>query len=363
MSEQSDQPDEPTPNSEDAPEDGNVVDGAAADGTPADSGAPSEPTTIEDIGTDRVAYTVFSGFCMGTADVVPGVSGGTMAVALGIYHQLLAAITSVNSDALKTLLKGRLRDTFAILHWRFLLSLVCGVGLGIALMVKVIKLPSMVLASSPNRASVYAVFFGMVLASTFTLGRQVKEWGMARPLAIALGAVVGFTIVNLVPVQTPEHPVFVFFCGAVAICAMLLPGISGSFILLILGKYAYVLGALGKLQMGVIVPFASGCLVGLLAFSRLLKWLLDRWHDTVLAALIGLLLGSLWRIWPYQHITEKVIRHKPRVIGAEPFLPTSLEPKILLLFVLGVAFVVGIEWYATRRKAAEGVSARAESPD
>ncbi len=345
MSEQSDPPDDPKRQSDDAHTEA---------GSPTESGSGAEPAAIEDIGADRVAYTVFSGFCMGTADVVPGVSGGTMAVALGIYHQLLAGITSANGEALKTLFKGRLRETFSIVHWRFLLSLVCGVGLGVALMVKVVKLPSMVLASSPNRTGVYAVFFGMVLASTVTLGRQLEQWGLGRALAILLGAAAGFAIVNLVPVQTSEHPLFVFFCGAVAICAMLLPGISGSFILLILGKYAYVLGALGTLQLAVIVPFAAGCLLGLLSFSRLLKWLLDRWHDTVLATLIGLLLGSLWRIWPYQHITEKVVRHKPRVIGAEPFLPSSLEPKIVLLFLVGVAFVVAIEWYASRRKATAG---------
>jgi putative membrane protein len=153
-----------------------------------------------------------------------------------------------------------------------------------------------------------------------------------------------------VPVATPEHPAFIFMCGAIAICAMLLPGISGSFILLILGKYAYVLGALGDLNLVVILPFIAGCLVGLLSFSRLLKWLLDRWHDTVLAALIGLLIGSLWRIWPYQDLEEIVVRHKPRVIGATPFFPDTLEPKIVVGFVVGVVFVVAIELYASRRR-------------
>src|SRR5690606_4463427 len=126
---------------------------------------------------------------------------------------------------------------------------------------------------------------------------------------------------NLVPVATPDHPLFIFFCGAIAICAMLLPGISGSFILLILNKYSYVLSALGALDFKVIVPFALGCLTGLMSFSRLLKWLLDQYRDTVMAGLVGLLLGSLWRIWPYQRIEEIVVRGKPRVIGAEPFVP------------------------------------------
>ncbi|RLB60750.1 MAG: DUF368 domain-containing protein [Deltaproteobacteria bacterium] len=313
---------------------------------------PSEPSEAQDIAWAAGPYTTFSGFCMGTADVVPGVSGGTMAVALGIYYQLLAAITSANSEALTSLVRLKLRRVMSLIHWRFLTCLVLGVGLGVAVMVKIVKLPSMVLASSPNRPLVYAVFFGMVLGSAIMLGRHVEKWNAVRVVACVAGALVGFAIVNLVPVATPEHPAFIFLCGSVAICAMLLPGISGSFILLILGKYAYILGAVGKLDLMVLVPFGVGCVVGILLFSRLLKWLLSRWQHTVLAVLIGLLIGSLWRIWPYQNITEIIVREKPRVISAEPFLPTSVEPKLVVGFVLGILFVVGIEWYAVRRKAA-----------
>ncbi len=304
-----------------------------------------------DITTKDVPYTIFSGFCMGTADVVPGVSGGTMAVALGIYHRLLAAITSANRDALLSLVKVKIRDVLEIVHWRFLVSLFAGVGLGVGLMVKVVKLPALVTVESPHRPLVYAIFFGMVLGSAVTLSRHLSEWKGVRYLALALGAGVGFGVVNLVPVATPEHPLFIFMCGAVAICAMLLPGISGSFILLILGKYAFVLGALGTLQLGVILPFVAGCAVGILSFSRRLKWLLDRWHDTMLAALIGLLIGSLWRIWPYQALETIVVREKPRIIKATPFLPDALDFTLLLGFVAGVAFVVGLEIYAARRKA------------
>jgi putative membrane protein len=305
---------------------------------------------VRDIDKSAVPYTIFSGFCMGTADVVPGVSGGTMAVALGIYHQLLAAITSANKEALLELLRFDLKQVFRIVHWRFLASLFFGVAIGVGVMVKIVKLPTMVVGSSPHRPLVYAVFFGMVLASAVVLGRNMKGWGATRVGAMVLGAAAGFAIVNLVPVATPEHPAFVFMCGAVAICAMLLPGISGSFILLILGKYAYVLGALSALDFVVIIPFVLGCLTGLLLFSRVLKWLLDHWQDTVLASLIGLLLGSLWRIWPYQHIQEIVVREKTRVIGATPFWPEAIEPKIVIGLIVGALFVAGIETYASRRR-------------
>jgi putative membrane protein len=303
----------------------------------------------QDIKPSAIPYTIFSGFCMGTADVVPGVSGGTMAVALGIYHQLLSAITSVNREAARRLLRLQLKALLGIVHWRFLASLLCGVALGIGVMVKIVKLPEMVVGSSPQRPLVYAIFFGMVLASALVLGRGLKAWGGVRVGALVVGGVLGFAIVNLVPVDTPEHPLFIFMCGAIAICAMLLPGISGSFILLILGKYAYVLGALSKLDLLVIVPFALGCLTGLLGFSRLLKWMLDRWHDTVLASLIGLLLGSLWRIWPYQHVHEVVVRDKARVIGATAYWPESIDVVHLAAAGGGVLFVLAVELYASRR--------------
>ncbi|MCA9623511.1 MAG: DUF368 domain-containing protein [Myxococcales bacterium] len=319
------------------------------------------PQLLEDIDGGSVPYTVFSGFCMGSADVVPGVSGGTMAVALGIYHRLLGAITSLDRNALKSLFKLDLEGVLARVHWRFIAALGAGILTGIALMVKVVKLPEMVEASSPHRPLVYAIFFGMVLASAAVLSRHVKGWTPVRIGAWIVGAGLGFLIVNLVPTETPDHPLFIFLCGAVAICAMLLPGISGSFILLILNKYAYVLGALAKLDLLVILPFVFGCLVGILSFSRLLKWLLDKWHDTVLATLIGLLIGSLWRIWPYQTLVEKIVREKPRVVGATPFWPETVEPRIVVGLVAGIVFVIAVEAYAARRRASAAPPSAAPS--
>jgi putative membrane protein len=309
---------------------------------------------IADIGAARVPYTAFSGFCMGTADVVPGVSGGTMAVALGIYGQLLAAINSVASrGALRALRGMRVRELLAVVHWRFLASLAAGLAVGIGIMVKVVGLPEMVTATAPERPAVYAIFFGMVIASCVSMGRTIKEWKPVRIASLVVGTVVGFVVVNLVPVQTPDHPLFIFLCGVIAICAMLLPGISGSFLLLILGKYSHVLGAVGRFDLAVLVPFALGCLTGLLSFSRVLSWLLRRWYQTVLAGLIGLLLGSLWRIWPYQRIEEVVVDGKSRVIGATAHLPETFDVKLVALFLAGIALVQLIEWYARRRSTVE----------
>ena len=272
-----------------------------------------------------------------------------MAVVLGIYQQLLNAITSLGREALVRLFRFDLRGLFALVHWRFLLSLATGLGIGIVLMVKVVKLPTMVVKDSPHRELVYAIFFGMVLGSAFALGRHIRNWDPLRVAAVVLGAAVGYGIVTLVPTSTPNHPLFIFGCGAVAICAMLLPGISGSFILLILRKYAYILKAVAALDFMVILPFIAGCLVGILSFSRLLKWLLSRWQKTTYAVLVGLLIGSLRRIWPYQHIVEIEVREKLRPLSATPYLPDAFNVKYFVGFLVGLGFVVGIEWYASRR--------------
>lgn len=313
---------------------------------------------ISDITWEQSPYIMGSGACMGTADVVPGVSGGTMAVALGIYPRLLAAIASVNMHSIKALARLRLRDAFQTLHWRFLVSLGAGIAIAIVVMLKVVNLPRL-LEVYPRH--VYAVFFGLVFASAIVLGRRLERWTIPRGSLVLVGAAVGFAIVNLVPVDTPTSTPFIFLCGMVAICAMLLPGISGSFVLLILGKYEYVIDSLSKLlhldlaQLAIVVPFALGCLTGLASFARFLGWLLARWHDTVLVFLIGLLIGSLWRIWPYQDLQTIIVREKPRVISAEPFWPASMDVSVMLLMLLGLFAVLGIEYVAYKRSGPQPV--------
>jgi putative membrane protein len=292
---------------------------------------------------------------MGTADVVPGVSGGTMAVAMGIYHRLLVAIASVNLHSLRALARFRLREAFSILHWRFLASLLAGIGMAVVVMIKIVKLPTLI---ETDPQPVYAVFFGLVSGSVVILARRVPEWSIMRGLAAAVAAVVGFLIVTLVPVSTPESMPFLFGCGMLAISAMLLPGISGSFVLLILGKYEYVLHALEGLmrfdlsQLKVVLPFALGCVAGLASFSRLLSWLMRCWHDTVVAALTGLLIGTLWRIWPYQQLKQEMVHGKLKVVEARAYWPDALEVSVVLLVLGGLVLVLGIEYLAMRRKTA-----------
>ncbi len=290
---------------------------------------------------------------MGSADVVPGVSGGTMAVACGIYEELLAAINSIDKAAIQALLRLRFAEVLSRVHFRFVACLGFGIALAVVVMIKVVGLPRLL---QEHPTLVYAVFFGLVLASVFVLARRIPTWNASRFGAMALGAVLGFAVVNLVPVSTPENPLFLFVAGMVAICAMLLPGISGSFILLILGKYEYVIGAVERLihfdlsALGVVVPFALGCLVGIAAFSRFLGWLLRRWHDTMIALLSGLLVGSLWRIWPFQHLVYQEVRGKMKVVEATPFWPESLDFTVVGLMIAGLLAVAAVEWIASRRR-------------
>lgn len=305
----------------------------------------------EDISWADAPRIAASGFAMGSADVVPGVSGGTLAVACGIYEELLAAIASVDVQSIKDLFRLRFREILARVHFRFLLSLFGGILAAIVVMIKVIRLPELL---QEHPTEVYAVFFGLVFASIFVLGRHVT-WNFRHLVSFAAGTIFGWLVVNLVPVDTPSGPLMMFGYGTVAISAMLLPGISGSFILLILGQYETVIESLERLihldfsAVLVIVPFAIGCLFGLGAFSRFVAWLLTHFHNTVVAGLCGLLLGSLWRIWPYQTTTTELVRGKVKVIEAVPFWPDQLEVTVLLLAVAGFSAVFLVEYVASRK--------------
>jgi putative membrane protein len=195
----------------------------------------------------------------------------------------------------------------------------------------------------------------LVLASVFVLGKKIA-WTPAKFGSLSLGTVFGWLVVTLVPMEMPGGPAYMFGYGTVAISAMLLPGISGSFILLILGQYERVIGALESLlhldfsALLIVVPFALGCLFGLAAFSRVVAWLLRRFHDPVVAGLCGLLLGSLWRIWPYQDTVTREVRGKVKVIEATPYLPDSWDPAVFILLVLGFAAVFLVEFLAGMRK-------------
>lgn len=243
---------------------------------------------------------------MGSADIVPGVSGGTMALITGIYDRLIHAIRSADGKFLKRILTFRLKEVFEGFHWKFLLLLFTGILAAVAFFTKIVPL-QVYMFTHPE--IVYGLFFGLILGSIFLIVVEIpaEKRGWANAIPLLCGTLFGFWVVTLVPTDTPSTAWFVMLSGAIAICAMILPGISGSYLLLILRQYDYILEQLGSIGSSDtpaallnLAPFFSGALIGIILFSRLLSWLLSRYHATTLLVLIGFLVGSLYVIWPYQ---------------------------------------------------------------
>ena len=225
------------------------------------------------------------GIGMGAADVIPGVSGGTIAFMTGIYEELVGSINNINGAAVKLLLKGRFRDFWKHVNGNFLVSVIAGILISI---MSLAKLMTYLLSHLP--VPTWAFFFGLIVASSVFILRDIKDWKLKDCVMLVLGVILGVVVCTLSPTETPDALWFIFLSGAIAICAMILPGISGSFILLILGKYEFMLSTLTKILSGdgvlldfaVVVIFVLGALVGILAFSRFLHWLLARYHRSTL---------------------------------------------------------------------------------
>lgn len=291
------------------------------------------PTRLAD-SLAGVPRHLLKGFCMGSADIIPGVSGGTMALILGIYERLLKAIRSFDRAWLGKIIRLRLGEAIAGNDLLFLVPLVTGIGLALLFFTRVVPLPSLIVT---HPEPVYGLFFGLILASIVILVGEVRKYGPVELALTVVGIAAGLAIVNLVPVETPTAPWFIFICGFVAISAMLLPGISGSFILLILGKYAYIIDALGHFDVLVILSFALGALSGLVVFSRTIVWLLDRYHQGTLLVIKGILIGSLWIIWPFQERLYQVIGGREKLVGSTPEWPGALTGSVVLSLALMLA--------------------------
>lgn len=237
----------------------------------------------------------FKGMAMGAADVVPGVSGGTIAFITGIYEELINSIRSVDLTALRLLTQGKFKALWAHVNGNFLFVLIAGIG------VSVLSLSRLVLWLLENQPILlWSFFFGLILASIWSVGKSIKVMKPGLITMFVVGAAVAFWITRVAPANTPETWWFIMLSGAVAICAMILPGISGSFILLLMGKYKFILGAIKSFNLMVIGFFGVGMVAGILAFSHVLNWMLKRYHDLTIALLAGFMLGSLNKVWPWK---------------------------------------------------------------
>lgn len=244
------------------------------------------------------------GACMGAADVIPGVSGGTIAFIMGIYDDFVGSLASINGEAVRMLLKGQFKAFWKHINGSFLLSLAVGIGISV---ITLAGLMQYVLEWYPIQT--WAFFFGLITASSIFIIRGISGWGWREILMLAAGCVLGVTVCTLSPTQTPDAFWFIFLSGALAICAMILPGISGSFILLILGKYQFIMSAISGLVSGVNVGqnllilsvFGIGAIIGILSFSKFLHWLLARWQKPTMIVLAGFIIGSLVKVWPWNN--------------------------------------------------------------
>ena len=277
----------------------------------------------------------FTGFAMGASDIVPGVSGGTMAFILGVYETLINAIKSFNVDAIRLALRFKIKELLEHTSFKFL------VALGLGLLTAVVTLSgflSSVMDDPHGRVFLFAFFFGLVLASILTVGVKVR-WSMAPMVMFVIGVVAAFIIVNIVPAEGDHSLPMLFVAGMIAITAMILPGISGSFMLLIMGQYDYVLTSVSNRDLPPIITVGVGAVVGIIAFSRVLSFLLARYYDVTVATLVGFMGGSLWKIYPWKEcLASDFDRHGDfRCLAEQNILPDFASGDFVLAIVLMVA--------------------------
>lgn len=283
---------------------------------------------------------------MGVADVVPGVSGGTMALIFRIYPRLINAIKSFDTDWLKGFFKFDFDVILHRPHFTFLIPLFIGIFTAIFFFTRLIPLPILI---RTHPTIIYGLFFGLILGSVLVLMKETGSYSFKKLRFVIAGVAIGHLIFSLVPMETPNASWFIFLSGAVAISVTILPGLSGSFILLILKKYAYIFHAIAYFNFSVIIPFALGMVTGLALFSRVLSCLLKTWYQETLSTIIGLLLASLWLIWPFQNRTYAIIRAKERLLETTPYIPKQISTEVIVsivMIIIGLFSVLILNHYS-----------------
>ncbi|MBD65786.1 MAG: DUF368 domain-containing protein [Halobacteriovoraceae bacterium] len=299
----------------------------------------------------------FKGFAMGTADIVPGVSGGTIALITGIYDQLVHTISQLDHQFFKYLVTAKFKEAYQKINPSFLIPLFIGIASAIVAMAKLMHF-----LMESYSVYTWSAFFGLILASIIVLLKQIPQLRQSINLfGVFAGTVIGYLVVTLIPVQTPENYLMVFGAGMIAICAMILPGISGSFILLILGKYYFITGMIKDpfhlahlLYIGV---FCLGCLLGLISFSKVLNKLLNNHYSLTMCILVGFMIGSLKKIWPWKKLSDQLVPftdpEKAKLLADELYLPSQFSGEVIFAFaIMVISFLIVYlieKSFATRR--------------
>lgn len=302
----------------------------------------------------KYGLNYLKGMAMGAADIVPGVSGGSIALIAGIYQELLDSINAFNLDNLRLLKSFQIKEFYTRMNGNFLLSLVLGIMTSIFALSRVI---TYLMEAHP--IPLWSFFSGLILVSAFLILKETKKWNFVIVVSIAIGTAFAWWVTNLPPTTTPDAPWFTFVAGAIAICAMILPGISGSFVLLILGQYERILQAVMDKDFFTLALFASGCLVGILSFSRVVAFLLRRFHAATIGLLSGFMLGSVNELWPWKQVTswrtsssgKQVPFLTENILPGEYLAQVGLDPQLgwaIGAFFFGIGLVLFIEWLASK---------------
>lgn len=304
--------------------------------------------------------TGFKGFAMGAANVIPGVSGGTIALLTGIFTELIESLNALMDISIwKSLLHGDFKGFWERIHGGFLLSLMIGVLVSIFSLAKL-----MVYTMSYYPVQTWAFFFGLIIASSIYMIADIKGWKIVDGLFFAIGIALGVIICTLSPTNTPDDLWFIFICGAIAVCTMILPGISGSFILVIFGKYDYIMQALNELNLPVLIVFGIGCVIGILAFSKFLHWLLARCERQTMLVLVGFVIGALVKVWPWNDMNAvakaQFLRSGMNVTDAQTAVDALAETGVnlksaidmqtagaVIWCIAGLIVVVALEYFST----------------
>lgn len=289
---------------------------------------------------------MIKGIAMGAANVIPGVSGGTIALITGIFERLIDALKSFDITAFRLLLKGKLKEFANYIDLYFLIALFTGVGIAIITLAKLFKF---LFENYP--VYIWAFFFGLVLASVYFVAKTVKKWSLSVVISFIAGTAIALIITFLKPGTENSSFVYLLLCGVVAICSMILPGLSGSFVLLLMGNYKLVMvDAVNNMDMGILLPVGIGAVGGLLLFSHFLSWLLKKFHNQTIATLSGFILGSLGILWPWKEAITQTFGEKVKIIGYNWNMP-QMNGEFFMAFlyiVLGILTIVLTEYLAEK---------------
>lgn len=293
--------------------------------------------------------TYLKGMAMGAADVVPGVSGGSIALITGIYERLLDSINAIAVEVIQLFKTGNFRNFWLQVNGTFLFFLLFGI---MSSLVALANLITYLIHFYP--IPVWSFFCGLIIISALLILRDIRRWNLIALISLPLGVVFAYLVTGMTPMSSENTLLSIFLAGMIAICAMILPGISGSFLLLIMGKYEFILNALTERNILILAVFGSGCIIGLLSFSRVISWFLKHFHAITIALLSGFMLGSINKLWPWKEVLSYRVSSSGK---QEPFLTenilpnhylsiTGQEPQFLLAifsFFIGILLVIGIE--------------------